>query len=587
MCVWGWGAHPRSRGENRGRRGGPARDLGSSPLTRGKQKAVQALARKHGLIPAHAGKTTGRPTALSLPRAHPRSRGENLNAGSASTAAAGSSPLTRGKRPGHRSVRVQWPAHPRSRGENQSKQTRSPACAGSSPLTRGKRTRRACSASGWGLIPAHAGKTHVGIVEANYGGAHPRSRGENICSFRARMSSTGSSPLTRGKREPRAPLLHRHGLIPAHAGKTPPDTSSSPSRTAHPRSRGENPHRKDQDPCVPGSSPLTRGKRIRQIRTVAGRRLIPAHAGKTRRPPRARSTSTAHPRSRGENGVGGGRVTMSVGSSPLTRGKHQSGGRRRRRMGLIPAHAGKTPGSRSTGLSAWAHPRSRGENTCLAGRTGRRAGSSPLTRGKPATYQVTAKLGGLIPAHAGKTALAASPSGSWRAHPRSRGENSTPKKLPSKLPGSSPLTRGKPGRVPRGMHARGLIPAHAGKTSWNRRPTPTARAHPRSRGENLTGRQGLGKSWGSSPLTRGKRRSQPVDLPGDGLIPAHAGKTYQFCEHNQQPKAHPRSRGENIVSRIIVFTFRGSSPLTRGKRAFRRVPRGHPGLIPAHAGKTT
>ena len=35
----------------------------------------------------------------------------------------------------------------------------SAATLGSSPLTRGKRTRRACSASGSGLIPAHAGKT--------------------------------------------------------------------------------------------------------------------------------------------------------------------------------------------------------------------------------------------------------------------------------------------------------------------------------------------------------------------------------------------------------------------------------------------
>ena len=52
-----------------------------------------------------------------------------------------------------------------------------------------------------------------------------------------------------------------------------------------------------------------------------------------------------------------------------------------------------------------------------------------------------------------------------------------------------------------------------------------AGAHPRSRGENLTGRQGLGKSWGSSPLTRGKRQQGAPLLHPDGLIPAHAGKT--------------------------------------------------------------
>ena len=51
---------------------------------------------------------------------------------------------------------------------------------------------------------------------------------------------------------------------------------------------------------------------------------------------------------------------------------------------------------------------------------------------------------GLIPAHAGKTPvngvlLFASP-----AHPRSRGENETPDEMADVMLGSSPLTRGKP-----------------------------------------------------------------------------------------------------------------------------------------------
>ena len=72
------------------------------------------------LIPAHAGKTW----AFRFPRlwtgAHPRSRGENIQASSPSRVHAGSSPLTRGK-----------------------------------PLQRerGKHSR--------GLIPAHAGKTEA------------------------------------------------------------------------------------------------------------------------------------------------------------------------------------------------------------------------------------------------------------------------------------------------------------------------------------------------------------------------------------------------------------------------------------------
>ena len=53
--------------------------------------------------------------------------------------------------------------------------------------------------------------------------------------------------------------------------------------------------------------------------------------------------------------------------------------------------------------------------------------------------------------------------------------------------GSSPLTRGKPlsGAV-RSQSPR-LIPAHAGKTAHNQRGAPLQRAHPRSRGENFYG----------------------------------------------------------------------------------------------------
>ena len=71
----------------------------------------------------------------------------------------------------------------------------------------------------------------------------------------------------------------------------------------------------------------------------------------------------AHPRSRGENGVCHGGVLSSRGSSPLTRGKPHSPPRRRRSARLIPAHAGKTGGRSIRRRGLRAHPRSRGENT--------------------------------------------------------------------------------------------------------------------------------------------------------------------------------------------------------------------------------
>ena len=50
-------------------------------------------------------------------------------------------------------------------------------------------------------------------------------------------------------------------------------------------------------------------------------------------------------------------------------------------------------------------------------------GSSPLTRGKHLAIQVGLAAGGLIPAHAGKTASASPFAWTTWAHPRSRGEN--------------------------------------------------------------------------------------------------------------------------------------------------------------------
>ena len=90
-------AHPRSRGENRGCCLIAGGGYGSSPLTRGKQARGRAARRPSGLIPAHAGKTHECTKSLPVWGAHPRSRGENRWLHCRQVTRAGSSPLTRGK----------------------------------------------------------------------------------------------------------------------------------------------------------------------------------------------------------------------------------------------------------------------------------------------------------------------------------------------------------------------------------------------------------------------------------------------------------------------------------------------------------
>ncbi len=172
--------------------------------------------------------------------------------------------------------------------------------------------------------------------------AHPRSRGENVCTQAYKRNHAGSSPLTRGKLRTMVSPASASGLIPAHAGKTSGRRQTIRRRRAHPRSRGENCERCVQPPQGSGSSPLTRGKPRVWTEVLICLGLIPAHAGKTSGSKGGAGGHGAHPRSRGENGNIVTKPITGRGSSPLTRGKRQSPSQTLPYLGLIPAHAGKT-----------------------------------------------------------------------------------------------------------------------------------------------------------------------------------------------------------------------------------------------------
>ena len=274
------------------------------------------------------------------------------------------------------------------------------------------------------------------------------------------------------------------------------------------------------------------------------------------------------------------------GSSPLTRGKQVAVRGACGVGGLIPAHAGKTAASARPSASCRAHPRSRGENE-IRFRPGWLVwGSSPLTRGKPDPGTMRSPSGGLIPAHAGKTQIATDAVKLQPAHPRSRGENVSGSYPATWQLGSSPLTRGKPSQAVSTGGTRGLIPAHAGKTLGRANAPRPGGAHPRSRGENCVVGDSGEHEVGSSPLTRGKPTPSSASHQWRRLIPAHAGKTSDSGESLTSVGAHPRSRGENPRATRAPRTKTGSSPLTRGKPGSVVCQRDELRLIPAHAGKT-
>ena len=194
------------------------------------------------LIPAHAGKTSGRSEAPLQRATHPRSREENIDA---------------------------WQLPERH--------------VGSPPLARGKPQQGRESSDCARLIPAHAGKTSFRGRTSRLCPVHPRSRGENEFGWPLPDLTSGSSPLTRGKPRQYSVERWQERVIPAHAGKTCFSSARRGRQTAHPRSRGENALRDRVGLQCGGSSPLTRGKQDAIRIPRAHERLIPAHAGKTDR----------------------------------------------------------------------------------------------------------------------------------------------------------------------------------------------------------------------------------------------------------------------------------------------------------------
>mgnify|MGYP001677537315 CR=1 FL=1 len=369
-------------------------------------------------------------------------------------------------------------------GENPSTVGRSAEGAGSSPRVRGKPHRRPLRPRRPRLIPACAGKTGPTPGRNSPSRAHPRVCGENRASRTVTVVGYGSSPRVRGKRMAPPPHPPQPGLIPACAGKTGVGGEDGGRDGAHPRVCGENGDMGSPQAGGLGSSPRVRGKPIRRQPQVQKVRLIPACAGKTPTPCAAGTPTTAHPRVCGENLPTMLRNASDLGSSPRVRGKRPRPGPRPPRRRLIPACAGKTEMQGRTHARTAAHPRVCGENRRLRQRLVRDLGSSPRVRGKRDRPRRRRERQRLIPACAGKTAPATTPTRRSRAHPRVCGENIVAAVAALVAAGSSPRVRGKHRRRRRRPRGRRLIPACAGKTVTVIVRSAARQAHPRVCGEN-------------------------------------------------------------------------------------------------------
>ena len=193
------------------------------------------------------------------------------------------------------------------------------------------------------IIPAHAGQTPVWKGHAHGTTDHPRACGANSRMSYGSTRDAGSSPRMRGKPWDADSREAETRIIPAHAGQT--------RRLAWiPRP-------------LRGSSPRMRGKRRRDIQSPLLARIIPAHAGQTAHVAGFSRIYADHPRACGANtAVCCSSVSM-IGSSPRMRGKRRPYSPPSARHRIIPAHAGQTRNSRSSRQYRSDHPRACGANS--------------------------------------------------------------------------------------------------------------------------------------------------------------------------------------------------------------------------------
>ena len=401
----------------------------------------------------------------------------------------GSSPHTRGARASIGSVTGACLDHPRIRGEHPTRVSSTFRTTGSSPHTRGAHDGGWKSPNIARIIPAYAGSTGGLRRDRGVHGDHPRIRGEHQSERGKGRGRSGSSPHTRGARQPAGDGHKIPRIIPAYAGSTSSYPTCELPRTDHPRIRGEHASPAPPPDGGPGSSPHTRGAPSSSHTFVPHSGIIPAYAGSTASRKRGKPESSDHPRIRGEHLSGLYTGDGQFGSSPHTRGARQTSPEHGLRQRIIPAYAGSTARRPVLWGARGDHPRIRGEHKCGSRLKTTKPGSSPHTRGAHHDRDIVQGCDGIIPAYAGSTAAAGVPS--------------------MTACGSSPHTRGALGAGGAPAGVAGIIPAYAGSTDATYPFGLWYPDHPRIRGEHAGLWVPSGDAEGSSPHTRGARHRHP------------------------------------------------------------------------------
>ena len=481
-------------------------------------------------------------------------------------------------------ARARW-VYPRVGGETHCLLLSRLGPSGLSPRGRGNQPPAWVGGLTGGSIPAWAGKPPALLCGGWLIWVYPRVGGETYEDHPDMIRFSGLSPRGRGNRLPWYPELPLLRSIPAWAGKPEPEAGTSEPTEVYPRVGGETGALGFECRLILGLSPRGRGNPGRAPAAGGGVGSIPAWAGKPRSSIRTECRSRVYPRVGGETKDTRSAVSVALGLSPRGRGNHAGAWSAGRIGGSIPAWAGKPPQRLRSTPTTRVYPRVGGETSSCQGSGAQVKGLSPRGRGNPGTPDTVATYTRSIPAWAGKPTRLTRLRVRPRVYPRVGGETMLAPSWTGARPGLSPRGRGNRwGRCGR-IRSPGSIPAWAGKPCLVVCRQRAWAVYPRVGGETRSSLDGHPVDVGLSPRGRGNLPSRSICPGRPGSIPAWAGKPTCFGLRSMRSGVYPRVGGETGRSGEFEPIGEGLSPRGRGNLGISNAKMRSCGSIPAWAGK--
>ena len=230
---------------------------------------------------------------------------------------------------------------------------------------------------------------------------HPRACGELSAAVLRRVAVVGSSPRMRGTLSDDLNAASPNRIIPAHAGNSRRDRPFFAARADHPRACGELCAPRKNQPCEVGSSPRMRGTPVMTLHIHGLSRIIPAHAGNSVNIALSLISCPDHPRACGELPSSAISASDPAGSSPRMRGTLQRPLLRDFLCRIIPAHAGNSANQSHLRVHQTDHPRACGELQAFRHDGWATVGSR--MRGTPGRGLISPRMRGTLPHRAGSS----------------------------------------------------------------------------------------------------------------------------------------------------------------------------------------